>query len=170
MLKKIVAIVVLGLAVASASALATATGAAADATDPAAAYKASHDTDLHVPLSASDQALLASKERAAAAHAAGSSMQAIVPLSAVALAANQQPQQTSYWCGPATLAEKSGAKGRLDVTIFGGQLSEDDDQRDGLVWCQRKCPQPHRISDERRDELEAEVDLLRAEGAAILPQ
>jgi hypothetical protein len=87
------------------------TSASADVTDPIATYKSTHDVDPHLPLSGSDLALLAVKERAASAHLTPVSGQDVVPLAALALAANQQPQQTSYWCGPATLVESLGQKG-----------------------------------------------------------
>lgn len=85
-----------------------------------AAYKAAHDTDPHLPLTVEQKNALQVKERQLAdaySRATGLTLtaDAAASLGAAALAtsvpaewgvaADQQPQQRSYWCGPATLVE-----------------------------------------------------------------
>ena len=95
-----------------------------------AAYKAAHDTDPHLPLTAEQERMLQVKDQQLADSFASSlSVPLAVPgaagvgVQAAAAAAptewgvafNQQPQQRSYWCGPATLSEALGQCG-VNVT------------------------------------------------------
>jgi hypothetical protein len=87
------------------------------------AWKATHDTDPHLPLT-SEQVEMTAEKRAAepqdgdAGPAASSSPDAVCascsgggyPTSAH-LAANQTPQTTSYYCGPASVHEALGSVG-----------------------------------------------------------
>lgn len=106
----------------------------AAAVDKDAAYKAATDTDPHLPLTPYQQQMLALKKQAvanvisgtasaatvsASLSAAGSTVTpsaaiaaaAAAPASA-ALAADQNPQKTSYWCGPASVNEALGQMGK----------------------------------------------------------
>jgi hypothetical protein len=100
--------------------------APAQADDPvaaaSAAYKATHDTDPHSPLSAADRQALAGKSQQAQEHmqaklaarqgSGGSdSAVAMAQYAANEIPLTQQPQQTSYYCGPATVSELLGARG-----------------------------------------------------------
>ena len=88
------------------------------------AWKAAHDTDPHLALT--DQQLAAMTQKRAAESLGGGLVPAgfVVPLSlcgsctgggsfppSASLAANQAPQATSYWCGPAAVHEALDALG-----------------------------------------------------------
>ncbi len=99
-----------------------------------AAYKAATDTDPHLPLTPYQQQMLALKKQAvanvlsgtasaatvsASLNAAGSTVtpSAVIGGSASAsastsLTADQNPQKTSYWCGPASTNEALGQMGK----------------------------------------------------------
>lgn len=131
------------------------TGPAAAATAPApdgaatasdqlaavAAYKASHDTDPHVPLSAAAQRALALRMEAARQHLTGLRAEALAAgvspdATSSTLSGTQQAQQTYYWCGPAAtagaLAERgvsvsqSTAASLLGTTVDGTDWSGSD--------------------------------------------
>jgi len=83
----------------------------------AAAWKATHDTDPHLPLTAAQLEMTAEK-RAAEPQDADPVLEAAPSPDAVCascggggyptsahLAANQTPQTTSYYCGPASIHE-----------------------------------------------------------------
>src|SRR3954470_2848364 len=91
-------------------------------------WKATHDSDPHLPLTQEQQDMQAQKEAAVATYFSTISGIAsddfagdgspLVPAAALAaapasasLAANQQAQQTSYWCAPAAVAEALGQMG-----------------------------------------------------------
>lgn len=97
-----------------------------------AAWKAAHDTDPHLPPTAEQEQMLALKQQAVATYFSLVSGQtvsitstarpesAVVNVTTAALAAapasasvaaNQQAQQMSYWCGPAAVAEALGQLG-----------------------------------------------------------
>ena len=91
-----------------------------------AAWKAAHDTDPHLPLTAEQMEMTAQKRAAEMPFVLGI---ASTPLadpdstcgnacggggsypSSASLAANQTPQATSYYCGPASVHEALGALG-----------------------------------------------------------
>jgi hypothetical protein len=88
-----------------------------------AAWKAAHDTDPHLPLTQKQLEMTAAK-RAAEPQSAGVMPASLVaPMacagctgggsypSSASLVANQTPQQTSYWCGPAAVHEALDALG-----------------------------------------------------------
>lgn len=94
--------------------------------DDEAAYKATHDTDPHLPLTAFQQQMLTLKEQAVAelfATAGGGAAPAAVARSgdrvlragpiptSDSVVKNQVPQARSYWCGPATIREALGQCG-----------------------------------------------------------
>ena len=87
-------------------------GATGGGLSPAAIaqYKSTHDTDPHVPLSASDRALVLQKEQAVAA-ALGVS-QVLAPDTwrnqSGLIGQNQQAQSNGYYCGPASTSEALG--------------------------------------------------------------
>ena len=96
-----------------------------------AAFKAAIDTDPHLPLTAEQKRTLKVKEQRLAqfySAAAGRVLTAegVAALGATAavtsvpaawgVAANQQSQQRSYWCGPATLCEALGQCGVPNIT------------------------------------------------------
>lgn len=90
------------------------------------AWKAAHDTDPHLPLTTQQLEMTAQKRGAEEPSASGLAVPPIVapsstcgsgcdgggsyPTSA-SLAANQTPQATSYYCGPASVHEALGALG-----------------------------------------------------------
>jgi hypothetical protein len=90
------------------------------------AWKAAHDTDPHLPLTAQQLEMTAQKRAAEEPTVSGLAVLPIVapsstcgsacggggsyPTSA-SLAANQTPQATSYYCGPAAVHEALGALG-----------------------------------------------------------
>jgi hypothetical protein len=88
-----------------------------------AAWKAAHDTDPHLPLTQKQLDMTAAK-RAAEPQSGGFMPASLVaPMScagctgggsypsSASLVANQTPQQTSYWCGPAAVHEALDALG-----------------------------------------------------------
>lgn len=106
-----------------------------------AAWKATHDTDPHLPLTA-EQVEMTAEKRAAEPEGGGAVPAASFSLDAVCgtcgggsypssahLSANQAAQATSYYCGPASVHEALGAVGislsqaaaatRLHTTIDG---------------------------------------------------
>ncbi len=117
--------------------------------DPAAVARAAGDTDPHLPLTA--QTLRWEAEKFAAATRlmeqsrkawATQSPVAITPNvtdpggggapSSAALLANQQAQQTGYWCGPAAVSEALGQRGiSLSQTLAASQLKTD---ASGTAW------------------------------------
>jgi hypothetical protein len=96
-----------------------------------AAYKAAIDTDPHLPLIVEQKQALKGKEQRLADFYSAAAGRTLTAEGAAALgvsaavasipaawgvAANQQPQQRSYWCGPATLCEALGQCGIPSVT------------------------------------------------------
>jgi hypothetical protein len=96
-----------------------------------AAYKAAIDTDPHLPLTVEQKQALKGKEQRLAGFYSAATGRTLTAEGAAALgataavtsipaawgvAANQQPQQRSYWCGPATLCEALGQCGVPNVT------------------------------------------------------
>jgi hypothetical protein len=108
--------------------------ASATSTSNEAAYKAAIDTDPHLPLTPNQQKMLAQKKQAVAnvlsgkastettgnssnvtgGTATSSSAMGIAAAAATAdsLSADQNPQKTSYWCGPASVNEALGQMGK----------------------------------------------------------
>src|SRR4051812_27120717 len=94
-------------------------------------WKAAHDTDPHVPLTPFQQDMQAEKQAEVANYFTaisgiptdftgdGSPLVSSAALAAgpvsTALAANQQPQQNSYYCGPAAVVEALGQMG-INIT------------------------------------------------------
>jgi hypothetical protein len=106
--------------------------AGAAAVGDEAAYKAATDTDPHLPLTSNQQKMLELKNKAVATIHSGTASAATVsarlgaigsvtPSTAMAtaaaastsdsLSANQNPQKTAYWCGPASVNEALGQTG-----------------------------------------------------------
>ena len=86
-----------------------------------AAYKAATDTDPHLPLTSYQQKTLAQKKQsvanvvsgtASAATVSAGSSAAAAALTSDSLSADQNPQKTSYWCGPASVNEALGQMGK----------------------------------------------------------
>ena len=89
------------------------------------AWKAAHDTDPHLPLTAQQLAVAAEKRAAESQDGGTVPASFAVPMSAcdsctggsasypssASLAANQTPQATSYYCGPASVHEALDALG-----------------------------------------------------------
>ena len=87
------------------------------------AWKAAHDTDPHLALTQQQLDATAAKRAAEAPSAAGFAALFAVPWSecgscgggsypsSASLVANQTPQATSYWCGPASVHEALSALG-----------------------------------------------------------
>jgi hypothetical protein len=88
------------------------------------AWKAAHDTDPHLALTLEQLDATAAKRAAEAPSASGFAALLAVPWSecgscggggsypsSASLIANQTPQATSYWCGPASVHEALGALG-----------------------------------------------------------
>lgn len=90
------------------------------------AWKAAHDTDPHLPLTAQQLEMTAQKRAAEEPFVSGLAVRPIVTPSvtcgsacdgggsypsSASLAANQTPQTTSYYCGPAAVHEALGALG-----------------------------------------------------------
>jgi hypothetical protein len=90
------------------------------------AWKAAHDTDPHLPLTAQQIEVTNEKRAEEDQIAAGLFVSISPPLqvcgascggggggypSGASVAANQTPQSTSYWCGPASVHEALGAVG-----------------------------------------------------------
>jgi hypothetical protein len=113
----VVSIVVLGIALFMSAGLARADDIA---------WKAAHDTDPHLPLTAEQVQMAAQKRAAEAPLASGLALPPIAAPnstcgnacdgggsypSSASLAANQAPQATSYYCGPAAVHEALGALG-----------------------------------------------------------
>jgi len=71
-----------------------------------AAYKAAHDTDPHTPLSADARRGLAKRTEGATRH-----MARAPEATSRTLTGTQQPQQTSYWCGPAAVSSALAVRG-----------------------------------------------------------
>ncbi|HEY3504169.1 MAG TPA: C39 family peptidase [Actinocatenispora sp.] len=69
-------------------------------------WKAAHDTDPHVPLSAAARAALDRRTEAARRH-----MAARPEATSRTLRGTQQAQQTSYWCGPAAVSGALAVRG-----------------------------------------------------------
>ncbi|MGD0272813.1 MAG: C39 family peptidase [Gaiellaceae bacterium] len=95
--------------------------ASAAPTSNDAAYKAATDTDPHLPLTPYQQQMLALKKQAVANVLSGTASAATVSASSSAaaaattsdsLSADQNPQKTSYWCGPASVNEALGQMGK----------------------------------------------------------
>ena len=78
-------------------------------------YKATHDTDPHTPLPADRAKYLQDKQNLVQQHVASKARSAQDGVSTMAAGGGinivQQPQQTSYWCGPATVTELLTWKG-----------------------------------------------------------
>ncbi len=92
---------------------------AVSAASALARYKARHDTDPHIRLSAADRRLMKHRTARARLHLAhrqsrrdrhGTHLTAAT--TAVALPGTQQAQQNSYWCGPAAVSGAVAARGR----------------------------------------------------------
>jgi hypothetical protein len=89
------------------------------------AWKAAHDTDPHLPLTQQQLQMTAAKRAAEAQPADGVTVWTSIPSStcgntcggfggypsSASLIANQTPQTTSYYCGPASVHEALGAVG-----------------------------------------------------------
>jgi hypothetical protein len=95
--------------------------ASATPTGSDAAYKAATDTDPHLPLTPYQQNKLTQKKQAVANVLSGTASAATVSASSSAaaaattsdyLSADQNPQKTSYWCGPASVNEALGQMGK----------------------------------------------------------
>jgi len=108
--------------------------ASAAPTGSDAAYKAATDTDPHLPLSPNQQKVLAQKQQAVtnvlsgtasaatkgdssnatSSTATSSSAMGVAAAAATSdsLSADQNPQKTSYWCGPASVNEALGQMGK----------------------------------------------------------
>ena len=97
-----------GLGLSPAGFAASATVVLADGPTSVAAYKAAHDTDPHVALSARDAAALV--QRQSAAHQFWTQFAAAASSSSANLIANQFAQIYSYYCGPASVSEALGAR------------------------------------------------------------
>jgi hypothetical protein len=82
-----------------------------------ARYKATHDTDPHLPLSADDQALLAQKDEKARAHysAITGSIGAAAGF-ANYIGGTQQGQLNWYYCGPASVSEAVGIQPGISLS------------------------------------------------------
>jgi hypothetical protein len=118
--------------------------AAAAPTDPlaaVAAYKASHDTDPHLPLAPAAQRALALRMQQARAHLTARRAEALEggaspDATGKTLTGTQQAQQTYYWCGPAATASalavrgvsvsQSTAANQLGATVNGTDWSGSD--------------------------------------------
>ena len=99
--------------------------AGAETVSNEAAYKAATDTDPHLPLTTFQEKMRAQKIQAATSGAAspiakGGSASRVISGAAIAttstptsasLAQDQNPQKTSYWCGPASVNEALGQTG-----------------------------------------------------------
>jgi hypothetical protein len=93
--------------------------------DDDSAWKAAHDTDPHLPLTTEQLKVMAVKRGAETHGAAEPTNWTTIPSStcgttcagvggypsSASLIANQTPQATSYWCGPAAVHEALGAFG-----------------------------------------------------------
>jgi len=98
-------------------------GSAAPARADDSAWKATHDTDPHLPLTAEQLEMTAEKRAAEPPDGDAAPASAAAPFvvcacggsggypSSAHLAANQTPQATSYYCGPAAVHEALGAVG-----------------------------------------------------------
>jgi hypothetical protein len=89
------------------------------------AWKAAHDTDPHLPLTQTQLDMTAAKRAAETQGGGAVPASFAAPMapcggcgsgggsypSSASLVANQTPQQTSYWCGPASVQEALGALG-----------------------------------------------------------
>jgi hypothetical protein len=88
------------------------------------AWKAAHDTDPHLPLTQQQLDATAAKRAAEPRRGGMVPTDFVVPMStcgsctgggsypsSASLVANQTPQQTSYWCGPASVHEALDALG-----------------------------------------------------------
>jgi hypothetical protein len=114
---------------------------AAVAADPSyptqGAYKAANDTDPHLALSASAKRGLADKERLARAHyehlIANYTPGAYSPCCPDnLLGGNQQPQNNSYYCGPAAVSETLSMRSvALSQDAAAGQLKTNSS---GTAW------------------------------------
>src|SRR3954471_9577439 len=125
-------------------------------------WKATHDSDPHVPLTPFQKQMQAEKEKAVAGYFSTISGVAIddfagdgsplVPDAALAaapasasLAANQQAQQTSYWCGPAAVVE---ALGQLGVGISQATAAKKlGTTTDGTAWSGGPTSTGHPVPD-----------------------
>ncbi|BCJ32123.1 C39 family peptidase [Actinocatenispora sera] len=114
-------------------------------THSAAAYKAAHDNDPHVPLSAAARSGLQRRTEAAQRTMARVRAEAARPgataaSTAKSLKGTQQAQQTYYWCGPAAV---SGA-----LKVRGVSLSQSSTAKllrttvDGTDWSGRNAAVP----------------------------
>jgi Peptidase_C39 like family len=126
------------------------------------AWKAANDTDPHVPLTPFQEQMKAEKEAAVADYFTTISGLAttdltadgspLVPNAALAAAptsasllANQQPQQTSYWCGPAAVAE---ALGQMGVSISQSTAAKKlGTTTDGTAWSGGATSTGHPVPD-----------------------
>jgi hypothetical protein len=88
------------------------------------AWKAAHDTDPHLPLTQQQLEMTAAKRAAEPQNGGVVPASFVAPMgpcgsctgggsypSSASLVANQTPQQTSYWCGPASVHEALDALG-----------------------------------------------------------
>jgi hypothetical protein len=122
---KKVALVAAGILCASLAPTGVLTAGAETASNEAA-YKAATDTDPHLPLTAYQEKMRAQKIQAATSGAASpvaktGSASSVTSAAAMATAStpssasltqDQNPQKTSYWCGPATVNEALGQLGK----------------------------------------------------------
>jgi hypothetical protein len=110
------------------------------------AWKATHDTDPHLPLTAQQLEMTAEKRAAEPQGGAGTGAHTQVGWmmcgngctgggsypSSASIAANQTPQATSYYCGPASVHEALGALGiSLSQATAAQQLHT---TTDGTAW------------------------------------
>jgi hypothetical protein len=98
-------------------------GSTATARADDSAWKATHDTDPHLPLTAEQLEMTAEKRAAEPQEGDGAPAPALTPFvvcascsgggypSSAHLTANQTPQATSYYCGPAAVHEALGTVG-----------------------------------------------------------
>jgi hypothetical protein len=108
------------------------------------AWKAAHDTDPHLPLTNQQLAVMAKKRAAESPSSVPSNF--VIQFSecgscggggtsypaAASVAANQTPQERSYWCGPAAVHEALDAVGvSLSQTAAAGALRT---TTDGTAW------------------------------------
>jgi len=129
------------LVVAVVSVIACAASSVSPARADDAAWKASHDTDPHTPLSAYQREMAVRKDRAIHQFFKTHPDKKPGPDPKVnedpggegwALLANQTPQQTSYWCGPAAVAEALGQLGvSMSQSTAASQLGT---TTDGTDW------------------------------------
>lgn len=144
---------------------------ASDQLAAVAAYKASHDLDPHVPLSAAAQRALAVRTATARQHLTGMRAEALAAgvdpdATSNTLTGTQQAQQTGYWCGPAATAGALAVRGvSVSQTSAAGLLGT---TTNGTDWSgsDGSVPAAYQTSHPVADVLTYE---LHGQGATYLP-